>query len=182
MNKFTLIVFAVSLFMGNSSFSATQSANNDSEFTLNKAAPDAMAKYQLGSLVVGQKKWVLKGTYDFSLQGGAGSTTYNLRNQYANALKLPKGAIIHNCVIDVVTAPTTAGSASITIGTGQSTNDLKVSASTGTFSGLMACVPVGTAATSIKLTADRTPTLSVVGSALTAGKINVLVEYYLSSQ
>jgi hypothetical protein len=50
----------------------------------------------------------------------------------------------------------------------------------------MACVPVGSAATSIKLTANRTPTITITTASttathsLTAGKINVFIQYLLS--
>jgi hypothetical protein len=44
----------------------------------------------------------------------------------------------------------------------------------------VAGIPVGTAATSVKLTAERTLTVSIATAALTAGKFVALVEYTVS--
>jgi hypothetical protein len=48
------------------------------------------------------------------------------------------------------------------------------------YTGLVAGVPVGTAATAIKLTADVKPTITIATAALTAGKLNVHIKYQIS--
>ncbi len=176
-----LMVFLIAmmtLFTANS-IAATQLATKGAEYDLNLASPGAMAKHQLGSLVVSQKKWVLKGTYDFAVQGGAISTI-KLRGDDLKELKLPKGAIVSYCAIDVLSALTSGGSATVAVSTGKTAADLKAATAYGSITGLVACVPVGTVATSIKLTADVIPTITVAGAALTGGKFNVLIEYTLS--
>ena len=49
-----------------------------------------------------------------------------------------------------------------------------------TLSGVVAGIPVGTAATAIKLTAERTLSVAIATAALTAGKFIVHVEYVVS--
>lgn len=161
-------------------FAATQAANKDAQFTLNRASPEAMRKYQLGSLVVEQKKWVLKATYDYAIQGGSSAAAINLKGPDGKNAVLPSKAVVHDCIIDVITQPTSSGSATIAIGTGQAANDLKTATAIASYTGRVACIPVGTAASSIKLTADRNPTITVATSNLSGGKFNVLIEYFVS--
>jgi len=160
-------------------FADTQAGVKAAEFDLNRAAPGAMQKHQLGSLVTQQKKMVLKGVYNFAVDGGAIGTK-TLKGADGKALKLPKGAIVSDCLLDFRTATTSGGSATISFGTGQATNDLKSALAVASGTGLVACIPVGTAATSIKMTADRTPSISIAVAALTAGKVSVLIEYWMS--
>jgi hypothetical protein len=152
--------------------------SKNAEFGLNRAAPEAMLKYQLGTKVMRDTQHELKATYDFAKIGGA-SGTYNLRNIYANKLTLPKNALVTNCYIDVLTAPVGAG-ASLAFSTGKSAGDLKGATAVASFTGVVACIPVETAATVIKLTADVNPTITISGGTLTAGKINVHMMYLLS--
>jgi hypothetical protein len=141
------------------------------------------ATTQLGTQMVDKKIQVLKGTYDFSVVGGSAGTAYNLKDTDGKDAKIPANAVITDCVIDVVTAPTSGGSATISIGTGiAATNvDLKAATAYGSYSGLVACIPTGSAATMIKTSSEVTPALSIgAAAALTAGKINVLLQYILS--
>lgn len=162
-----------------SAYAASLSDTKAAAFDLNRASPGAMQKHALGSLVTEQKVWTLKAVYDFSKLGGAIGTVVLKGPDGLNAV-LPKGAVIRDCLIDVVTAPTSGGSATIALGTGQSGTDLKSATAIASYTGLVACVPVGTAATAIKLTADRSPTATIATAALTAGKINVFIDYTLS--
>jgi hypothetical protein len=134
----------------------------------------------IGTKMVKEVMHTLKATYDFSVSGGAiGAIT--LLGEDGKAAKLPKNAIVRDCIIDVITAPTSGGSATIALGTGQSATDLKAATAIATYTGLLACVPVGSAATAIKLTADSTMSATIATAALTAGKINVWVDYSVSS-
>lgn len=121
----------------------------------------------------------LMATYDFSVLGGAVGSV-NLKDANGMDAKLPENAIILDSLIDVITAPTSGGSATIAF-TAQSAGDLKAATAIASYTGLVAGVPVGTAATSIKMTADRTLTATIATAALTAGKINVYVEYVYSA-
>lgn len=177
--KMFLLLLVLTIFPF-SSFAESQADAKNAEFGLNRSDPEANQKYRLGTLVTTKKKWVQKGIYDFSKVGGAAGTAINLRSDTANSIKLPKGAIISDCILDFVTATASGGSATISIGTGQSTTDLVSALAVASGTGLVACTPVGSAATAIKMTADRTPTITIGTAALTAGKIYVMIEYWLS--
>jgi hypothetical protein len=147
------------------------------EWTMNHSGPKA-AQVQLGTLLTRNKVHVIRATYDFAVQGGAIGSV-NLKDFDGNAAKLPLGAIIKQVLIDVVTAPTSGGAATIAL-TAQSAGDLKAATAIASYTGLVAGVPVGSAATMIKLTAERTISATIATAALTGGKINVLIEYYLT--
>lgn len=149
----------------------------NSEFGLNRASPEAMQKYRLGTLLMKDTVHELKGTWDFAKAGGAISTI-NLRSTTSNKLLLPKNAIVMGCYIDSITTPT--GGGTIAISTGKGAGDLLAATTATAISGIVACAPTGSAATAIKLTADVTPTLTIATTAVTAGKINVHILYVLS--
>lgn len=153
---------------------------NASEFELNRASPNAMARNRLGGIVEKKTVRTIKAVYDFSVLGGSSAAAISLKNYDGTTAVIPNSAIVRNCVIDVITTPTTSTSATIAIGTGQAANDLKTATAVASYTGLMACIPVGSAASSIKMTADRTPTVTVATGFVTSGKINVLIDYSMS--
>lgn len=117
--------------------------------------------------------------YDFSTQGGAIGTV-NLLDDLGQKCQLPNKAVIRDVLIDAVTTATGAVGATIALSSGQSAADLKGATGFASFTGLLAGIPVGSAATAIKLTADRNPTLTIATAALTAGKLNVHIQYQIS--
>jgi hypothetical protein len=119
----------------------------------------------------------LKCTYDFANQGGA-IGDIALKDFAGNNAVIPSGAIIRDVIIYVETALTSGGSATIAV-KAQSAADLKAATAVASYSlaAVLAGVPVGTAATAIALTADRTVTITVAVAALTAGKMHVYVDY-----
>lgn len=175
MKKFLL--FFVSFFMLSLANAGTLSANKAAEFDLNKASPGAMQKHQLGTLVVQHQVRLLKGIYDFAIQGGA-TGTGNLVGTNGKPVIIPNKAIVIGCIIDVQTPGTTSNAGTLALGTGQAGNDLKVATGAASYTGLVACTPVGSAATSIKMTADRTMTYTIA-NALTNGKLTVDVQYIM---
>ena len=150
------------------------------EYNKNSFSTDGDQPLYPGTELLRYKKHVMVGTYDFSVQGGAVGTV-NLKDVNGNNAQLPKGAIITMGIIEVVTSLTSGGSATVALGTGQSGSDLKAALAYGSYTGLVATIPVETAATSIKLTADNVMTATIATAALTAGKFNVFVEFYLSA-
>lgn len=137
------------------------------------------SKYKLGSASVIGQKLVLIATYDVAVSGGT-QVTVNLKDANTGLdAKLPSGAVISTVMIDTITPFVSGGSATIAIGA-VSTTDLKGALAYGSYTGIVAGVPVGSAATSIKLTADKTVTATIATANVTAGKINVLIEYILS--
>ena len=156
------------------------------------------APLQLGSQIIRRGQRIAKGVYDFSLLGGAIGTINLIDPAYASnaqpkllgkaaqqALMLPPSAIVVRVLIDVITACTGSG-ASIALSTGVSAGDIKTATGVGSFGvGLIDGSPVHTAASAIKVpvaTAQPgvTPSMTISGAALTAGKFNVHIEYYLS--
>jgi hypothetical protein len=121
---------------------------------------------------------VVKAKYSFAVQGGAiGDVT--LVDDDGNAVVIPDNALIMQVIVDVLTAPTSGGSATVAL-KAQSAADLLGATAIASITGVVAGVPVDSAATSIKLTADRTVKATIATAALTAGVFNVFIRYVLS--
>lgn len=129
-----------------------------------------------------KKVHVLKAVYDFTKNGGGTGSSHVLRDANGGGYAvLPKHAIIKDCLIQGVTTPTSGGSATIAIGA-TTANDLKTATSYSSFASglLVACVPTGSAANMIQVGGGPVWLTATIGTAaLTAGKINVFIEYYL---
>lgn len=123
------------------------------------------------------RKCVAKGLYDFSVLGGA-IGSYDL---LASTDVIPNKAVVTNVYFDILTAFTsTGGTGTIALGL-NTTIDLLAAVDADTLStGLNAGIPVGTAATMKKATADRNLVLTIATAAITAGKAVVFVEYVIS--
>lgn len=142
-----------------------------------------MNSHALASLLgdkVHSMKVCMVGKYDFSVQGGAVSTI-NLLDSKGAALKVPANFVCTNVIIDRVTSPGAITSGTISLGL-NSTADLLAATNMTAFDGttLLAGIPVGTAATAIKVTSEATLTATVATTALTAGKFYVSLEGFLS--
>lgn len=154
---------------------------------VNRASMGAFPRYLAGKVVADDTVHSMRCVYDFTVVGGAVSTINLLSTQGDNgkllnksAAVLPKGAVVTNVWIDVITQPVGSG-ASVAFSTGKAAGDLLAAALATTMTvGLHAGIPVGTPATSIKLTADSKPTIAISGGALTVGKVALLIEYRLS--
>lgn len=153
---------------------------------LNRGMTSGISRYELGSQLIVDTQRSVRCTYDFTNVGGAISAI-NLKSSTTDALlkpatncTLPKGAIVWEAFVDTVTTPTSGGSATIALSTGQTAADLLAATAIASYTGILAAIPVGTAAAAIKLTADRVPTATVATAALTAGKFYVIINYNLS--
>ncbi len=178
------VLFALLSFITSPSFGASSAGETNAEFQLNRG--ENFARNALGTRVVRDSVHLLRVQYDFSIMGGA-IGTMNLRyapspgvQNAASSAKLPKNALVVGCYIDVITAPTSASSPTIGLGTGQTGVDLKAATAIASYTGVVACIPTGSAASAIKLTADSTPSMVIAAATLTAGKFNVDIEYILS--
>ena len=136
---------------------------------------------QLGTQLVSHKIQVLKCQWKYSRQGGAVSTM-NLQTVDGAPCKLPNKAIVVKSWIDEVSNVTSGDLAAcmISVGTGQGADDLKVSTSAGGYSSVMNTLADWTASSAIKMTAERTPTLTVASTAITGGQLNVFISYLIS--
>lgn len=131
-----------------------------------------------GDFIVLQAKQILRARYDFSIQGGA-IGAINLLDDNGKAAVIPDNAIITKVLVDVITAPTSGGAATIALGA-NTTTDIKAATAIASYTGIVACVPVETAASCVKTTADRNVVATVATAALTAGRFYVLVEYIVT--
>lgn len=176
-----LFTFIFTVLFSLPAFGASLSRERDAQFGLNKASPGAMAKYQLGTMSISNRIHIAKAKYDFAVQGGA-QTTFNLVGENGQPVVLPNKAVVVDCLIDVLTVGAAGGTGTLALGTGQAGNDLKAAFAAASYTGRVACVPVGTAATAIKLTADRTMTGTIATANWTQGKLWVYVYYILGGE
>lgn len=135
----------------------------------------------LGTQVTEKKVNVMKAVYDFAKLGGSSGASVILKDASGGQAVLPAKAIVVDCLIDVITTPT-ASSGTPTISLGLTTSaDIKASANYNTYTQRMACIPVGTAATVIKVGGGKSAVTATIGTNnLSAGKINVFLYYLLS--
>lgn len=148
---------------------------------LNHPSFEAMRMAQMGTQIIDHKVHVLRAVYDFSKQGGAVGIV-NLQDEDGKDAVLPKGAIIKQVICHVITAVTSGGAATVSLGANTAV-DLLAATAKATFSldALVAGIPVSTAATSVRTTAKEALTASIAVAALTAGKIECFNEYFLGN-
>lgn len=144
----------------------------------NYPSNSALRTMQLGTQLVDKKIQLMKATYKVSVQGGAIGTV-NLKDQDGKDAVLPNKAVIRQVIFDVKTACTTGASGTLAF-TSNAAGDMKAALAAASWTGLVAGIPVGTAATAIKLTAQRTLTATIATGAIAACDINAFVEYYIS--
>lgn len=104
--------------------------------------------------------------YDFSVHGGAVGTI-------TLPLKVPDNAIITECIVDVLTDPTSGGSATIALGL-NTTTDLLAATAIASVTGI---VVAKEQAAAFKLTAERNLQITIATAALTAGKLAVHLKW-----
>ena len=149
-------------------------ATANAQLLLNKMNSTAQM-VRLGDILQSQKGSVM-GYYSFALYGGTVGAQ-NLKDINGVAIVLPDDAIITNVLIDIKTPIVSTGNNG-TLALGANTaNDLLLAVDGDTLSGVAAGIPVGTAATAVKLTAERTLTLTIGTSAFTAGVFAVCVDF-----
>jgi hypothetical protein len=158
----------------------SQNAILETQYELNRINGPLGLKHSIGTKSQRQSTLAMVATYDFAVLGGAVGSV-NLLDCDGKAATLPKGAIITMCIIDIITTFTSGGSATVALGSGVATNDLKAATAFGSYTaGLLTGIQTGATSTAIKLTADGTMSATIAVAALTAGKCNVVVEYVVS--
>lgn len=108
--------------------------------------------------------------YDFETDGGA-------VGNIGMGLKVPADVVILYATINVRTAPTSGGAATVAL-TLQTTADVLVATAIASVTGLINGRPDWAVANAIKTTAERELSLTVAVAALTAGKIEVHLHGY----
>jgi len=118
-----------------------------------------------------EKLRVAKFVYDFADDGGA------VGDIELGTKILPDNAVIVGGFIDVVTAPTSGGSATIALKVESTGDILAATAISSLTEGLHDVVPDYTASNMVKTTAARALTMTVGTAALTAGRFVVTLFY-----
>lgn len=120
------------------------------------------------------KTW--KGEYSFATDGGAVSTI-TLRSADG---PIPAGSRVLGGYIEVDTAPTSGGAATISVGV-EAAADLQAAAAISgapwSTLGHKDIIPDATGSTVVELTAARSPSIAIAAAALTAGVFNVVLIY-----
>ena len=121
---------------------------------------------------------MVRAVYNFAVDGGAVSTITPKLNA-----TLPANAIIYGATINSTTAVTSAGAATVAVGTSAGSSTTSVLAATAktsfTTNALLNGVPVF--ATPVKLTAAGQVTFTIAAAALTAGVIEATVFYFVAA-
>lgn len=175
-NFLALLLIAATALMSAPAYSATLTSLNNDAFRMDRGNLDQMS---LGTTLVKAREHSVKCIWDRANQTGLiGLQT--LKTIIGTTCTLPNKAIIRDVLFDVVTAPVGA-SATISFGL-VSAVDLKAATAITSFTlgALVAGIPVGTAASAIKLAADKNLTMTIATTNLSAGKINVQILYQLS--
>lgn len=179
-----LIGFVLSLCVGSMAHAFTKDGAYRAEFSFNHSS--GFQNNFLGTKIIRDNVHDQVVQYNFAVDGGAISTKTVLRvpatagGPGGVSGSLPKGAIVIGCYIDVITPLTTSASGTVALSTGQAAADLKAATAAASYTGIVACIPTGSAASSIKLTADSTPYFAIATGAITAGKFNLHIQYVLS--
>lgn len=133
---------------------------------------------QLGTQLIDKKIQVMRASYTYSVQGGSDAANINLLDVDGKDAVLPNYSIIKQVICDIITQPVGVG-ASISLGANTAV-DIKASTSVASWTvGEFATIPVGTAGTAVKLTAQRTLVTRILGANLSAGRYDCFVEYYI---
>jgi len=128
------------------------------------------------------KKQTCKFVYDFAVDGGSHSASnQGLAGNGAGIITpadaditIPDNAIITDCITYVTTAMTSGGSATVAIGCGGAA----LVAATAFDNGVFDDEDVTHTVVADKTTSAARPIVTIAGAALTAGVIEVIVEYY----
>jgi len=153
-------------------------------FPQDKINQNLLLKYNASTPVEGigtllnQTKNMMRVTYDIAVLAGTG--TIPLVDDQGNAAYLPKGALVTNVVMNVLTQPLpSTSSVALQLLTA---GDLMAEKAQSAVTGIVAGVPVGTAATwkgPVTAVNGTIPNVVLTGSTLTAGKIEWFIEYVI---
>ena len=120
------------------------------------------------------RKYATYFAYDFAKEGGAvGDIT--LRGG-----SLPAGAVVNNVIVDVQTALTSGGAATVALKLKDAADIKAAAVLTSYTAGVKAGVPNGAASNAVKTTANGGVIMTVAVADLTAGKLVVALEYFIT--
>lgn len=144
--------------------------------------PDGMAEFKTGAAFGLGLPRVARAKYDFSVDGGVSGL---ITPGAAYNSIIPANAIVIGGFLNVTTALTSGGSATISLGTsaGSSATAIKAATAVATYAlnAILAVVPVFTAASAFKMSAAGSITLTVAVADLTAGVMEMNLLYVTQS-
>lgn len=149
----------------------------------NSGRQGAIQKIKLGSQLVDNKVQVLRAILDVTTIGGVASgSSVTLKDPEGGDATLPDNAIVRQVFIDTITAAASGSGSTPTVSFGTDSTPTNFKAATGftSYSGIVAGIPVGTAATAVKMSADSAVKAQVLAGSLSSGKIDLLIEYLIS--
>lgn len=149
----------------------------------NSGRPGAIQSIKLGSQLVDNKIQVLRAILDISTLGGAASgSSFTLKDPEGGDATLPDNAIVRQVFIDTITAAASGSGTTpqISFGTDSPPVNFKAATNFTSYSGIVAGIPVGTAASAVKMSADTAVAAKVTAGSLSSGKIDLLIEYLIS--
>lgn len=164
------------------SVSAFGKITTDNEYKLNTFSAPGAQNVQLGTLLT-QTSNLLVARYSYAVQRGLTTADISLLTDLNNTKSyavLPNKAIIKNVWLDVLTQPTSAGSATVAI-KAVNAGDFLAATGKSTFSGFIQGIPDDTTTHAIKLTSAKTVKATIGVSGLSAGKFDVYIEYVLGN-
>lgn len=187
--KFLLALLLISAEL----FAAQIVPNPDFQVTFdNLQGIPAARKYKLGS-VIREAHTTAVCVYDFATQGGAIGQIKLLARDLITPCLLPGKAVVRNGFVDVTTALTSSGSATVSFSSGKTDADLRMAiAYTSLTASQYSVSPAfATVSTYLKLTNANTivngvnlnayqPYITVATAALTAGHLRVFIDYSIS--
>jgi hypothetical protein len=134
------------------------------------------------SIIEGTKELkVAVGEYDFAKDGGAISTIV-LRCNGGDSFgpEIPAGSIIYGGHIEIDTALTSGGAATVGVNSeaaGDLLAPITVAGAPWSTTGRKSIIPAFTGVTTVKTTVSRTLAITIAAFVLTAGKFRVVVHY-----
>lgn len=142
-------------------------------------------KFNVGTHIADSQQWGSRAQWDFAASGGAANSDITLKDYDGQSVMVPAGAVLVDCYLDVVTAPTSSTSSGSLAWSSSDVGDLKAATFVNSYTtgSLIHCTkPSGsfTSGTMIRFTSEGTLKVRVGSEAITAGKINVYLQYILS--
>lgn len=182
MKRTVLVALSLLSLLGTVSAYAVTNLSSGGAYQLNHNTGKVGSDTSIGSVLYSAQQFGTYGQYKFSRDGGAIGTV-NLKDQNGVTVKLPANAWISKCFIGVKTAPTSALSQGVISFGIQSEGILKAGAFATGYSAdtLVACIQDGTTSNASRLTGTGTLQMAISSEALTAGQIDVWIQYMLGS-
>lgn len=134
------------------------------------------------AMVAHKAKCVLKCVFDASIVANRTVAAHALVDDLGNTATLPKGAIVTRTYWNAVVAVTSGASATLAFDLLTAADLLAATAkATLSLAALGEGIQDGTVTHFLQCTADTIPTATVGTAALTAGKVNLFIEYVISN-